>query len=43
MVLISEKLSRQYEGLWLREPEQFLQDALPRASAFLQRFPPPPR
>jgi hypothetical protein len=42
-VLISEKLSRQYEGLWLREPGQFLQDALPRASAFLQRFPPPPR
>jgi hypothetical protein len=42
-VLVSETLSRRYEGLWLREPQQFHHDALPRASAFLQRFPPPPR
>ncbi len=37
-VLISERRSRQIEGLWLREPKQFLHDALPRAHAFLDRF-----
>jgi hypothetical protein len=37
-VLISETKSRQIEGLWLREPKQFLHDALPRAHAFLGRF-----
>ena len=37
-VLISERRSRQIEGLWLREPGQFLHDALPRANAFLDRF-----
>lgn len=42
-VLISEAKSREYDGLWLREPKQFLYDALPRAQKFLQRFPPPPR
>jgi hypothetical protein len=36
--LISESKSRRYEGLWLREPGQFLNDALPRARAFLERF-----
>ena len=38
-VLISEARSRTYDGLWLRGPEQFLHDALPRARAFLDRFP----
>ena len=37
-VLISEHRSRRIEGLWLREPKQFLHDALPRARAFLGRF-----
>ena len=37
-VLISEQRSRQIEGLWLREPKQFLHDALPRARNFLERF-----
>jgi hypothetical protein len=37
-VLISEARSRQIDGLWLREPKQFLHDALPRARAFLDRF-----
>jgi hypothetical protein len=37
-VLTSEVRSRQIEGLWLRQPDQFLQDALPRAQAFLDRF-----
>lgn len=36
-VLISNAKSRTYEGLWLREPRQFLHDALPRARAFLDR------
>ena len=40
-VLISERMSRNYDGLWLREPGQFLHDALPRARAYLDRFPPP--
>lgn len=42
-VLISEAKSKTYDGLWLREPGQFLHDALPRARAFLARFGPPPR
>jgi hypothetical protein len=41
-VLISEPKSREYDGLWLREPKQFLHDALPRAERFLRRFPQPP-
>ena len=42
-VLISEIRSRQVDGLWLRESEQFLHDALPRARAYLDRFPVPER
>jgi hypothetical protein len=41
-VLVSEAKSRQFEGLWLREPKQFVHDALPRANAYLDRFSPPP-
>ena len=41
-VLISEAKSRTHEGLWLREPGQFFHDAMPRARAYLDRFPPPP-
>lgn len=37
-VLISESLSKTYEGLWLREPKQFLHDAMPRAIEYLNRF-----
>ena len=40
-VLISEPLSKSYDGLWLREPRQFLHDPLPRAERFLERFPVP--
>jgi hypothetical protein len=40
-VLISEAKSREYDGLWLREPGQFLHDAMPRADQFLRRFRPP--
>jgi hypothetical protein len=41
-VLISDQKSRTYDGLWLREPTQFLHDAMPRAKAYLARFGPPP-
>jgi hypothetical protein len=40
-VLISGPGSRSYEGLSLREPREFLHDAMPRARAFLKRFPSP--
>jgi hypothetical protein len=40
-VLVSEIRSRYYDRLWLREPKQFLHDALPRARRYLDRFPPP--
>ena len=40
-VLISEDLSRA-AGCHMREPGQFLHDALPRAAAFLAARPPPP-
>ena len=33
--LISEKLSRTYEGLWLREPGQYLHNPMERAEAYL--------
>jgi hypothetical protein len=41
-VLISNPKSRTYDGLWLREPGQFLHDAMPRAHSYLKRFPAPP-
>lgn len=41
-VLVSEAKSKTYDGLWLREPGQFLHDALPRAYAYLDRRPRPP-
>ncbi len=41
-VLVSEAKSLTYDGLHLREPGQFLHNALPRARRFLDRFPPPP-
>ncbi len=37
-VLVSNEASRAYDGLWLREPDQFYRDALPRARAFLCRL-----
>jgi hypothetical protein len=36
--LVSEQRSREIDGLWLREPKQFLYDAMPRAQDFLARF-----
>ncbi len=40
-VLVSEARSLAMEGLHLREPGQFLHDALPRARRYLDRFPAP--
>jgi len=40
-VLVSEAKSLTWEGLQLREPGQFLHDAMPRARDFLARFPGP--
>jgi len=40
-VLISEVESRMHQGLWLREPLQYLHNALPRAERYLHRFPAP--
>lgn len=37
-VLISEKKSKNHEGLWLRPPEKFLHNALPRAEEYLEKF-----
>jgi len=42
-VLISESKSKTFDGLWLREPGQFRHNPLPRARAFLDRFPAPPQ
>jgi hypothetical protein len=40
-VLVSKAKSTGFAGLRLREPCQFLHDALPRACRFLDRFPAP--
>ncbi len=37
-VLISEEKSKTYDGLWLREPGQYLNNALPRAQTFLEKY-----
>ena len=42
-VLVSESKSRTYDGLWLKEPGQFLFDAMPRAERYVKRFPAPDR
>lgn len=42
-VLVDEIRSKTFPGLRLREPGQFLHDALPRARRFLDRFPGSPR
>ena len=38
-VHISEQKLRTYDGLWLREPGQYLHNALPRARTCLDRYP----
>jgi hypothetical protein len=41
VVLTSNAKSKLIDGLWLREPSQFLHNALPRARDYLNRFPGP--
>ena len=36
--LVSEEESKTYDGLWLRPPEKFLHNALPRARKYLNQF-----
>lgn len=36
-VLISEEKSKTYEGLWLRQPDQFYKNPIPRAQDFIQK------
>lgn len=39
--LISRDQAREYEGLWMKEPREFLFDPLARARRYLQKFPAP--
>lgn len=40
-ILVSEEESRKLDGLWLRPPEKFLHNPIPRAQAYLNQFPVP--
>ena len=40
--LVSRRCAREYEGLWMKEPKDFLFDPLARARRYLQKFPSPP-
>jgi hypothetical protein len=40
--LISRRRAREYEGLWMKEPQEFLFDPLARARRYLQKCPAPP-
>lgn len=40
--LVSRRRAREYEGLWMKEPQEFLCDPLTRARRYLQTFPAPP-
>jgi hypothetical protein len=37
-VLVSQQHSKKIDRLWLRQPTQFVHDALPRAQLFLDRY-----
>jgi hypothetical protein len=37
--LVSRRRAREYEGLWMKEPQEFLFDPLVRARRYLQKFP----
>lgn len=39
--LTTEGPSKVYDGLWLRAPHQFFENPIPRAEAYLARFPHP--
>jgi hypothetical protein len=40
--LVSRRRASEYEGLWMKEPQEFLFDPLARARRYLQRCPAPP-
>jgi hypothetical protein len=40
--LVSRRQAREYEGLWMKEPQEFLFDPLTRVRRYLERFPGPP-
>ena len=42
MAALSRRHAREYEGLWMKEPQEFLFDPLARARRDLQKFPAPP-
>jgi hypothetical protein len=42
MDALSRRHAREYEGLWMKEPQEFLFDPLARARRYLQKFPAPP-
>jgi hypothetical protein len=39
--LVSRRRACDYEGLWMKEPQEFLFDPLARARRYLQKFPAP--
>jgi len=39
--LVSRHHARDYEGLWMKEPQEFLFDPMARAHRYLERFPAP--
>jgi hypothetical protein len=39
--LVSRRRAREYEGLWMKEPQEFLFDPLARARRYLKKFPAP--
>jgi len=39
--LVSRRHAREYKGLWMKEPHEFLFDPLARARRYLKKFPTP--
>lgn len=39
--LVSRHHAREHAGLWMKEPQEYLADPLPRARGYLQKFPAP--
>ena len=39
--LVSRPHAREYTGLWMKEPQEYLADPIARARRYLQRFPAP--
>jgi hypothetical protein len=39
--LVSRRHAHEYQGLWMKEPEEYLADPIARARRYLQKFPEP--